>query len=511
MNGFEKFTQLAARHNLVPVTRELIIDLDTPLTIFSKVAADQSHAFLFESLEGGEKWGRYSFIGFDPLVIFASRGDQVLIRRLTPEAAAEIDRPPVFSEERRCGDPLQLLEQLLAELNPAVVDGSLPRFNGGAVGFLGYDMVRFMERLPDENPPLADCPDSSFLVPRVVLVYDNLRQRLTVVNWVVTGGDNDLARLYDRARQRLDRLEEALRQPLAPELLTDCQPDAAPPHNFTANMSPDQFKAMVEKAKEYIRAGDVIQVVLSQRFQATTSVAPLRLYRALRHINPSPYLFYLKLGDLVQIGSSPEILVRLEGEQIELRPIAGTRPRGRNAEEDLALEQELLADPKERAEHLMLVDLGRNDVGRVARYGSVEVRDLLVIERYSHVMHIVSGVHGRLAEGRNQFDVVRACFPAGTVSGAPKVRAMEIIEELEPQRRGPYAGAVGYFGFTGNMDFCITIRTFVLRGDELWVQAGAGIVADSDPESEYTETVNKSMGLRRALQLAEMDSGKQGR
>jgi anthranilate synthase component 1 len=262
---------------------------------------------------------------------------------------------------------------------------------------------------------------------------------------------------------------------------------------------------MVEAAKEYVQAGDVIQVVVSQRFHAKTELAPFKLYRALRHINPSPYLFYLKLGDLVQIGSSPEILVRLEQDDIELRPIAGTRKRGKTPEEDTALEQELLADPKERAEHLMLVDLGRNDVGRVAKYGSVEVRDLLVVERYSHVMHLVSGVHGTLAPGKDQFDVLRACFPAGTVSGAPKIRAMEIIEELEPERRGPYAGSVGYFGFSGNMDFCITIRTFVMQGDDLWVQAGAGIVADSVPALEYQETINKSMGLRRAVELAEKE------
>ena len=260
---------------------------------------------------------------------------------------------------------------------------------------------------------------------------------------------------------------------------------------------------MVERAKEYILAGDIIQVVLSQRFHTETDIDPTVLYRALRHINPSPYLFFLQLGDLVQIGSSPEILVRKEDRMIELRPIAGTRRRGENAEEDLRLEQELLADPKERAEHLMLVDLGRNDVGRVAKGGSVEVRDLLVIERYSHVMHIVSGVHGELMEGKDQFDVLAACFPAGTVSGAPKIRAMEIIDELEPDRRGPYAGAVGYFGFSGNMDFCITIRTFVMQGRNLWIQAGAGIVADSDPDKEFEETINKSMGLRRAVELAE--------
>ena len=274
-------------------------------------------------------------------------------------------------------------------------------------------------------------------------------------------------------------------------------------HTFASNMNADQFSRMVERAREYIMAGDVIQVVLSQSFHTQTSLQPMAIYRALRHINPSPYLFFLKLGDLVQIGSSPEILVRKDGDSIELRPIAGTRKRGATPEEDKALEKELLADPKEMAEHLMLVDLGRNDVGRIARGGSVEVRDLLVIERYSHVMHIVSGVHGIIEEGKDQFDVIEACFPAGTVSGAPKIRAMEIIEELEPQRRGPYAGSVGYFGFSGNMDFCITIRTFIMRGQDLWVQAGAGIVADSDPRKEFEETINKSMGLRRALELAE--------
>jgi anthranilate synthase component 1 len=272
---------------------------------------------------------------------------------------------------------------------------------------------------------------------------------------------------------------------------------------FESNMGPEQYHQMVDKAREYILAGDIFQVVLSQRFHTRTKLPPHSIYRALRHINPSPYLFYLKLGDLIQIGSSPEILVRKEGDTVELRPIAGTRPRGRTMEEDQALEKELLADPKERAEHLMLVDLGRNDVGRIARGGSVEVRDLLVIERYSHVMHIVSGVHGVIADNKDMFDVVEACFPAGTVSGAPKIRAMEIIEELEPCRRGPYAGSVGYFGFSGNMDFCITIRTFVLHGCDLWIQAGAGIVADSNPEREFEETVNKSMGLRRAVELAE--------
>ncbi|PKN48876.1 MAG: anthranilate synthase component I, partial [Deltaproteobacteria bacterium HGW-Deltaproteobacteria-16] len=451
--SLQEFAHLAADAGLVPIYREIVADLDTPLTIFAKVAVGESHAFLFESLEGGEKWGRYSFIGIDPIVTFASRGNQVTIIR---EGAVEEQE----------GDPLEALQTLLKSFNACNSEMAcdpelLPRFFGGAVGFLGYDMVRFMERLPECNPPLAQFPDSSFMVPRTVLIYDNLRQLLTVVNLVQTSGvgieAGDIPALYAKAQGEIEEIIVRLQAPMPTEYLGGSGKKDTAPHAFTSNMSEEAFEKMVEAAKEYVQAGDVIQVVVSQRFHAKTELAPFKLYRALRHINPSPYLFYLKLGDLVQIGSSPEILVRLEQDDIELRPIAGTRKRGKTPEEDAALEQELLADPKERAEHLMLVDLGRNDVGRVASYGSVEVRDLLVVERYSHVMHLVSGVHGTLAPGKDQFDVLRACFPAGTVSGAPKIRAMEIIEELEPERRGPYAGSVGYFGFSGNMDFCITI------------------------------------------------------
>jgi anthranilate synthase component 1 len=292
-------------------------------------------------------------------------------------------------------------------------------------------------------------------------------------------------------------------RPVSGDIFDASRNDSSLQHVFTSNMAKEQYETMVERAKEYIRAGDIIQVVLSQRFHTETNLSPLVLYRALRHINPSPYLFFLQLGDVIQIGSSPEILVRKEGRNIELRPIAGTRKRGADPEEDLALEQELLADPKETAEHLMLVDLGRNDVGRVAKGGQVYVQDLLVVEKYSHVMHIVSGVRGEIADGKDQFDVMAACFPAGTVSGAPKIRAMQIIDELEKDKRGPYAGSVGYFGFSGRMDFCITIRTFVMKGNDLWIQAGAGIVADSDPETEFEETVTKSLALRRAVELAE--------
>jgi anthranilate synthase component 1 len=481
---------MAALSGLVPVHRTIIADLDTPLTVYAKIAGGKSHAFLFESMEGGEKWGRYSFIGVDPLATFTSAGDTVDIAYM----AGPEDRSTRFGE-----NPLHALRNLLASFNASTAPG-LPRFYGGAVGFLGYDMIRYIEEIPDSNLPL-DIPESSFMVPRLVLIHDSVQQELTIVCNVVIDRDRDPQELYTDAVQRIDAVVRQLAEPFPAAPIA--RPAGEAVHEFTSNMDRAAFEEMVDRAKEYILAGDIIQVVLSQRFHTSTGLDPFLLYRSLRHINPSPYLFFLRLGDMVLIGSSPEILVRLEDGEIELRPIAGTRRRGGTAEEDRALEKELLADPKERAEHLMLVDLGRNDVGRVADGGTVTVDDLLVIERYSHVMHIVSGVHGRLAEGRDQFDVLNACFPAGTVSGAPKIRAMEIIDELEPERRGPYAGAVGYFGFSGNMDFCITIRTFVMRGGDLWIQAGAGIVADSVPRSEYEETINKAMGLRKAVELAE--------
>jgi len=482
----DTFKNLAEEAELVPVYREIIADLDTPLTIYAKVASQDSHAFLFESLEGGEKWGRYSFIGIDPLLTFTSFQEHMEIRRGD-------------TIETRTGNPLQELRNLLGSFKAHQAE-SLPRFFGGLVGYLGYDMVKFMESLPDTHTPL-DLPDSSFMVPRTVLIHDSFKQKLVIVNCVELKEGDDPAELYHKACSQIDEVAARLKQPMPYGFVES--PSRDHEHEFTSNMDGASFKEMVQTAKEYILAGDIIQVVLSQRFHTETDLSPFALYRALRHINPSPYLFYLQLGNVIQIGSSPEILVRLENNEIELRPIAGTRRRGETNAEDRALEDELLADPKERAEHLMLVDLGRNDAGRVAKPGSVEVRDLLVVERYSHVMHIVSGVHGLLADGRDQFDVMSACFPAGTVSGAPKIRAMEIIEELEPERRGPYAGAVGYFGFSGNMDFCITIRTFVMRDRDLWIQAGAGIVADSDPEKEFDETLNKARGLRRAVELAE--------
>ena len=484
------FAAMIDQCDLVPVHRTIIADLDTPLTLFAKVAGTDLHAFLFESMEGGEKWGRYSFIGLDPLVTFSSVRDHVRLEYPGGQGqVTEIDGV----------DPLAELRTLLSSFAVSSEPG-LPKFYGGAVGFLGYDMVRYMEKIPDRHPP-SGLPDSAFMVPGIVLIHDAVLQSLTIVCNVLKQSGDMAPQLYQRACARIEQIIARLKEPVPPVCVT--QPQPVHPHKFTSNMDAAGFGAMVERAKEYILAGDIIQVVLSQRFHAETELTPFTLYRALRHINPSPYLFYLRHDDIVLIGSSPEILVRLEQGDIELRPIAGTRRRGATPEEDQALEVELLADPKERAEHLMLVDLGRNDVGRVAENGSVVVSDLLVIERYSHVMHIVSGVHGKLRPGLDQFDVLAACFPAGTLSGAPKIRAMEIIDELEVARRGPYGGAVGYFGFSGNMDFCITIRTFILKDNQLWIQSGAGIVADSDPKKEFEETVNKAMGLRRAVELAE--------
>jgi len=489
-----KFQELAANHRLLPVATEIVADLDTPLTLFAKMTDGYGDKFLFESVEGGEKWGRWSFIGCDPLCTVTAKNGGVAI------SEAVISESGEGRQTRRLpGAPLPALRQLFAELAAAEPPG-LPRFCGGLVGYLGYDVVRSLEDLPDDRPPGLG-PDAAFMMPRLLLAHDSLRQKAKLICWVKLSGIEDAPTAYADAIRRLRELIVRLQGPLPAHFREESHTPTTEPE-FVANMTPDSFRAMVERAKEYILAGDIIQVVPSQRFQTQTTLSPMRLYRALRQINPSPYLFYLQLGAMALIGSSPEILVRLTGDEIELRPIAGTRRRGRNEEEDLALEKELLADPKERAEHVMLVDLGRNDVGRVAQGGSVVVRDLMVVERYSHVMHLVSGVRGRLAAGLDQFDVAAACFPAGTVSGAPKIRAMEIIDELELERRGPYAGAVGYFGVGGAMDFCITIRTMVVHEGTLSIQAGAGIVADSDPDSEYHETINKSMALRRAVELA---------
>ncbi len=479
------FVELAQTHNLIPVYQEILVDMETPISLFYKVFVGH-YGFLLESLEGGEKWARYSFIGINPFLVFRSRERMISL----------LDR----HGERRgeSSNPLQELRQLMRSFKAASLPG-LPRFTGGAVGFVSYDMVRFMERLPSTLPETAGFWDVHLMFPEILLIYDRLRHSLLVTyNARIQQGVSAEA-IYDRA---LAEIEATIRRVRGP-LIYPSSSTVSKETKLQAEIEPARFHQMVKKAKEYIQAGDVIQVVLSQRFSGESDLPPFDIYRALRKINPSPYLFYLRLGDETLIGSSPEILVRLEEGCIEVRPIAGTRPRGRTETEDAALAEDLLHDPKERAEHLMLVDLGRNDVGRVATFGSVEVYELMVIERYSHVMHLVSGVRGELAPEKDMFDVFEATFPAGTVSGAPKIRAMEIIEELEHARRGPYAGAVGYFGFSGNMDFCIAIRTLFQKGTRLYLQAGAGIVADSDPEREYQETINKARGMMKAVEMAQ--------
>ncbi|OPY91084.1 MAG: Anthranilate synthase component 1 [Syntrophus sp. PtaU1.Bin208] len=483
---YETFEKLAREGNLIPLYREILADVETPVSVFMKLR-NSANAFLLESVEGGEKWGRYTFLGADPRLIFRVSGPEVFIEEQGKTSRYEHD-----------GNPLGFLKEILQRYSPVSVEG-LPRFYGGAVGFLGYEMVHYFERLPasTENDLYTD--EAVFLVTDTLILFDRVRHTIKVVACVHLNGQQNLEPLYSEAVRKIEALVDLLQAPALPG--SSSYPSGVSA-DFTSNMTPEAFRKSVERAKEYIRAGDVIQVVLSQRFSAEAHPDPIDLYRALRYTNPSPYLFFLKMGDMALIGSSPEVMVRLEEGIVELKPIAGTRPRGKTEQEDRRLADELLEDPKERAEHVMLVDLGRNDLGRVARTGSVQLTQLMVVERYSHVMHIVSSIQAQLDQGLDAFDVLKAVFPAGTLTGAPKIRAMEIIDELEPVRRGPYGGAVGYFSFSGNMDLCITIRTILLKGGKMHIQAGAGIVADSDFQAEYQETVNKAAGMRQAVELA---------
>ena len=492
----EQFYTLAENGALVPVYRELAADLETPVSVYLKLRG-QGPSFLLESVEKAEQVGRYSFLGFNPRRQITSRGRQII---LTDNGHIETRR---LDEGE---DPLHAVASELDRYQPIAPMGDLaqdlPRFFGGAVGYLGYDLVRFFERIPDSTRDELNLPDLHLLVTDTLVIFDHVRHRLLVVAnaHVPPGADLDAA--YNDAIARLDAVEQKLQDPL---------PAQAPPPGraggeMKSNLTQDQFETAVLKAKDYIAAGDVFQVVPSQRLRRRTQAQPFSIYRALRRLNPSPYMFFLSLGGdpaLHLIGSSPEVLVRLQDREAEVRPIAGTRPRGKTEREDQELEADLLADPKERAEHVMLVDLGRNDLGRVCEYGTVEVPDLLTVERYSHVIHLVSRVTGQLHEGVDAYDLLRATFPAGTVSGAPKVRAMEIIDELESVRRGHYAGAVGYFGFNGNMDTCITIRTILMQGDVAYLQAGGGIVADSNPTLEWEETLHKARALGVAIEMAE--------
>ena len=503
------FREAATRGNLVPVWREIVLDGDTPVSAYAKLGR-RPHSFLLESVIGGEKWAAYSFLGVGARAVVTARGGRYEVVRFDVEGGGA---PVTHEGALPDGDPTKLLASLLASFRP-VPTPALPRFFGGAVGWLGYDVVRAFERIPSRAPDELGLPEACFVITDTLVIFDNLRQTVKVVANAVVDGPEGAERAYRAACVRVDAVVATLQGPSP--ALRPLDPaaarlvDEAP---LSSNTTRAAFKAAVARAKEYILAGDVFQVVLSQRFEAPRAGAdPFDVYRALRVVNPSPYMFQLDFAAAQVTGASPEVLVRVDGEAgapktVTVRPIAGTRPRGATPDDDARLERELRADPKERAEHVMLIDLGRNDVGRVARVGSVRVDENMVTERFSHVMHLTSSVSGTVADGHGALDVLRACFPAGTLTGAPKIRAMQIIEELEPARRGVYGGAVGYVSFTGNLDMAIAIRTLVTKGDRVYLQAGAGIVADSDPDAEYEETVNKARAAVRALAMARPTQG----
>jgi anthranilate synthase component 1 len=487
----EAFAARYARGEPQVVWTTLVADLETPVSAFLKVAGGRANGFLFESVEGGAVRGRYSMIGLEPDLIWRANGTKAEINR-----AARV-KPDAFIP---CSEPpLAALRALIAE-SRIVLPEKLPPMAAGLFGYLGYDMVRLMEELPPPNPDVLGIPDAIMIRPTVVIVFDAVEDTITVVTPVRPEPNVTAAAALNRATERLSAIVDALDRPLDKEAAdAPAGPLTVPP---TSNTSADDFKAMVARAKDYIVAGDIFQVVLSQRFEAPFSLSPFSLYRALRRVNPAPFLFFLDFGGFAVAGSSPEILVRVRNGIVTVRPIAGTMPRGDTPHEDKEYEDRLLSDPKERAEHLMLLDLGRNDVGRVAEIGSVKVTDQFFIERYSHVMHIVSNVEGKLSKRHDAVDALAAGFPAGTVSGAPKVRAMEIIDELEKEKRGLYAGSVGYFSAAGEMDTCIVLRTALVKDGVMYVQAGAGIVADSDPSFEQQECVNKAKALFRAAEEA---------
>lgn len=502
---FNEFKSLSIKGNLIPIYKKIMGDIETPVSAFLKL--NKRPSFLLESVIGGEKWARYSFIGINPSMTIICKGKNVKVIHNTElgvyDAGVKVNNIEVE-------DPLTVLKDILSRFKPVAVEG-LPRFFGGLVGYIGYDVVRSFERLPNMRKSGIDMPDIFLMLADTVLIFDNFEQTIKIVSNVHTEG-RDIREAYEGAEKKIDEIIGKLKSKVKSqelEIFTQTsnlsQVDQPLTADFSSNFTKEDFLNVITKAKEYVVSGDVIQVVLSQRFERQINSHPFDIYRALRTINPSPYMYYLDTVDAQLVGSSPEVLVRLEDDRIILRPIAGTKKRGKTEDEDIALQEDLKKDPKEIAEHIMLVDLGRNDVGKVAKIGSVKVTELMTVERYSHVMHLASNVEGKLKEGFDAFDVLRACFPAGTVSGAPKVRAMGIIEELEPTKRGTYAGAVGYFGYSGNMDTCITIRTLVIKDGKVYVQAGAGIVADSDPEKEYVETVNKAMAMLKAVKFFERD------
>jgi anthranilate synthase component 1 len=493
----DEFLKLAERGNLIPVTRRILADFETPLSAYQKIRG-QGESFLFESVVGGEHIGRYSFVGCNPRAVIRQIGNRVEVL----ENGKTVETFTVEkSGDRTVHDGLEVVAQVMGRFRAVSVPG-LPRFTGGAVGVIGYEYIHDIE--PVVPRPASDelkTPVIYFLIADQLLIFDRVAQTITIlVNAILDDADSP-AEAYENAASEIDRIISLLEQPSEQKAVTVA--GDMPAAEFESNQSKEKLFANVEAAKKYITGGDIIQVVGSQRFSAPVTAAPLDIYRAARHINPSPYMFLLELEGFSLVGASPEIHVRCEDGKVEIRPIAGTRRRGKTPEEDLELEKELLADPKERAEHVMLVDLARNDIGRVCDFGSVQVKELMAIERYSHVMHIVTQVEGRLSPGKTPYDLMRATFPAGTVSGAPKIRAMQIISELEQTSRGPYAGCVGYFSFNGNLDTCITIRTALIKDGRAYVQAGGGWVNDSTPENEFQETVNKSMAMRKAIAMAE--------
>jgi anthranilate synthase component 1 len=483
----EEVTKLAQSGNVVPVCKTDLADTDTPVSVWMKLFRQSRHSFLLESVEGQDKVARYSFSGGDPFLTFSCRGSSWKVEGGQRDAGNN--------------DPLGALRRLLSAYKPVPVDG-IPRFCGGAVGFFSYDSIRLREEIPDKNPKDDPLDDIFFGFYRDLIAFDNREHRLLLITNIMLKPGDDIKKAYHAALDTLGRIEDRMTARLQATHLTVKQ-TAEPVSNFKRG----DYETAVEKCREYIKAGDIFQVVLSQRFTVGVEADPFDLYRILRVVNPSPYMYYLAIGDTAVIGASPEMLVRVENRRVEMRPIAGTKPRGRNDEEDERLISELLDDPKERAEHIMLVDLGRNDVGRVATIGTVSVEEMMHTEKYSHVIHIVSNVKGELANDRDAFDALYSCFPAGTLSGAPKIRAMEIIDELEPVKRGLYGGALGYIDWSGTMDTCIVIRTIVYKGGLATIQAGAGIVADSDPGREYNETLQKAGALFAAITQAARTAG----
>ena len=522
----EDFLKLATQGNLIPVTRRILADFETPLSAYLKIRG-AGESFLFESVEGGEHVGRYSFVGCNPRAVIKQTGNRIEViesgrvvekfevRSAPVPGAANLPKPavPESSSDAPSGiavagtatlqvrDGLEVVERVMKKYRAVTLPG-LPRFTGGAVGFIGYEFIHDVEPIVP-RPPLDELntPVMYFLVADQLLIFDRVAQTITILVNAILEDAASPEEAYENAVAEIERLVSLLEQPSEHRPVS--VPSEVPPVPFESNVTKEKFFANVQAAKKFITAGDIIQVVGSQRFSTSVKAAPLDIYRAARSINPSPYMFLLELDGFSLVGASPEIHVRCEDRKVEIRPIAGTRPRGQTVEEDAALEKELLADPKERAEHVMLVDLARNDLGRVCDYGSVQVKDLMIIERYSHVMHIVSQVEGKLSAERSPYDLMRATFPAGTLSGAPKIRAMQIISQLEGTTRGTYGGCVGYFSFNGNLDCCITIRTALIKDGKAYVQAGGGWVNDSTPEAEFQETINKSKAMLKAVALAE--------